>query len=187
MWWLGQSDGRPGCCEYSNMLHSLSTTNGKEPRSESPTGAWWPEVGKGLECCSNLVDTFWCPSWGSWGETEKGGSSLWIVPSVCCHFACLHQICIILPFLNSRSAHTWRALMAEARVPGEFWHSQGQLAAEKRFKGSKYWASGPKFPVRENWSYWLFYFNGWASSTSIIWKLLSQFSTCFVPQMSLIH
>ena len=39
--------------------------------------------------------------------------------------------------------------MAEAQVPGEFWHRQGQLAAEKRFKGSKYRASGPKFSVQE--------------------------------------
>lgn len=57
------------------------------------------------------------------------------MPNVSCYIACLHQICIILPFLSSRSACTWRVLMAEAWVPGEFWHCPGQLAAES--KGSK--------------------------------------------------
>lgn len=180
MWWLGQSDGRSGCYEYYNMLHSLSTTNWEGSSSESPTRVQWLEVGSGLECCSNLAATFWCPSWGSWGELEKGWLSLWIIPSVSCYIACLHQICIILPFLNSRNACTWRVLMAEAWVPGEFWHCLGQLAAEKRFKGSKCWASGSKFSVQENWCYWLFYFSSWTNITPIIWQLLSQFSTHFV-------
>lgn len=39
--------------------------------------------------------------------------------------------------------------MTEVPVPGEFWQHQGQLAAEKRFKGSKYTEpQGPNTPSR---------------------------------------
>lgn len=110
------------CCEYYGMIHNLSTTDWIGSSLESPIRAQGLEVGNRLESSANLVDTFWYPSWGSWGEMGEGGSSLWIVPSISCHIACLHQICIILPFLSIWIARTWRALMAKSWVPGEFWH-----------------------------------------------------------------
>lgn len=175
MWCLCSQMGSLGAINIRVWYLALAQPGWKGFCSKSPTRSQWLEVRNGLACHSNLVDTVWCPSWGSWGEIGKWGSSLWIMPSVSYHIACLHQICIILPFLNSRSACTWWALMTEVQVPGEFWHHQGQLAAEKRFKGSKYWTSGSNFSVQEHWSYWLFHFNGWTNISSIIWKLVLQF------------